>query len=158
MSPNIFDWLDSVNAQAANAQAANADPPPSRKRDRVDDHNGSLLTPEAELAVHGGTLSSEGLVQVEPCTTATILAEYYRRPLSSSRKIDFVMVLDLVSPTTLSSGRAASDAIDRIREGLPGCSINHTDFEPLEQCPVGLSIVTKRGDGKSREATAQLGV
>ncbi|KAL8284632.1 hypothetical protein RB600_009175 [Gaeumannomyces tritici] len=92
--------------------------------------------PLLQLAVHGGTLSSEGLVQVEPCTTATILAEYYRRPLTSSRKIDFVMVLDLVSPTTtLSSDRAASDAMDRIREGLPGCSINHTDFEPLEQCP-----------------------
>ncbi|KAL8325963.1 hypothetical protein RB597_008990 [Gaeumannomyces tritici] len=234
MSSNIFDWLDSVNAQAANA-----DPPPSRKRDRIDDHNGSLLTPEAkvgpatmdaaatssspakrretgidtaiasdesvfgansndqdvtpkvhnplippalrdlvqefesvsagatpfissafkpefsamagspsvraiaegmftdvdkrgklgapvkladvlelikkaarclarsqneagwnllvhmpllQLAVHGGMLSSEGLVQAEPCTTAAILAEYYRRPLTSSRKIDFVMV------------------------------------------------------------------
>lgn len=89
--------------------------------------------PLLQLAVRGGTLSSQGLVQVELCTTATIFAEYYRRPLTFSRKIDFVMVLDLVFPTTiLSSDRAASDAIDRIREGLPGCSINHTDFKPLE--------------------------
>ncbi|KAJ4176528.1 hypothetical protein NW767_015414 [Fusarium falciforme] len=74
----------------------------------------------------------------------------YRIDSMPGKKVDFTLFIEPSSdPDTI----APVEALFKIRG-----SINHTDFEPLEKCPVTVSIETKRHDEGSKRANIQMGV
>lgn len=49
-------------------------------------------------------------------------------------------------------------AIERVRRGQPGVSINHTDYRPLLRCPIAVSIESKTAGEQLLEAQLQVAV
>lgn len=73
-------------------------------------------------------------------TTAQVCQTYAPRLLGSrhEKRVDFCMC---IQPTR---GSALSDAIHQVAQLSPQSSINHTDYPPFINCPISLSIETKR--------------
>ncbi|KAJ4168312.1 hypothetical protein NW754_013646 [Fusarium falciforme] len=91
------------------------------------------------------------LVGFAPCTTAKIIKEYVSTA-SQPKMVDFCIYMD---PTV---NEAASDAVQILRRMLPAGVINHTDFQPLRDRPIAISIETKsRGRTQPETAELQLG-
>lgn len=73
-------------------------------------------------------------------TTAQICQPYAPRLLGSrhEKRVDFCMCIQPARDSAL------SDAIHQVAQLSPHSSINHTDYAPLINCPISLSIETKR--------------
>ncbi|KAH8657818.1 hypothetical protein BX600DRAFT_514369 [Xylariales sp. PMI_506] len=104
---------------------------------------------------------ADRLVSVVPCTTASILPSYRVRSVPP-KMVDYAIV---VQPE-YDSGQSApsdemvpvADVVTNLRTRLPGQSINHTDFIPLRNRPIALSIETKRTNDALDEAKLQISV
>jgi hypothetical protein len=77
-------------------------------------------------------------LRVIPCTTASIL-DHYRVKGQATKTVDYVLAVEPSSRTLAT--------IDGLRREMPGESINHTDFAPLQDRPIVVSIKVKRLDG-----------
>ncbi|KPM34474.1 hypothetical protein AK830_g12100 [Neonectria ditissima] len=98
-------------------------------------------------AIHGQGRQNQ-LVDIAPCTTARLIKEYL--PTNSQAKtVDFCIYL------TAELNDAARDATERLRRVLPCNVINHTEFFPLRDRPIAVSIETKKKGG-SQSVTAEL--
>jgi hypothetical protein len=94
-----------------------------------------------------------GPVRFMPCTTAKILGTWRGSGAGSSKMIDFSFFID---PSGFDD--TAVNAIESMRKSLPGLSINHTDYAPLHQRPIVLSIETKTTGHHLLDAEVQVGV
>ncbi|KAL8346232.1 hypothetical protein RB598_000231 [Gaeumannomyces tritici] len=103
----------------------------------------------------------EMLVDVVPCTSATIVGDFVPKGTQNGKKVDFCLAFnprwplrpDGVGETT------TSEAINEVRTQIDRMSINHTDFSPLLESPIAVSIKAKRTDGPgTRDAQRQLGI
>ncbi|KAL8296325.1 hypothetical protein RB597_005754 [Gaeumannomyces tritici] len=103
----------------------------------------------------------EMLVDVVPCTSATIVGDFVPKGTQNGKKVDFCLAFnprwplrpDGVGETT------TSEAINEVRTQIDRMSINHTDFSPLLESPIAVSIKAKRADGPgTRDAQRQLGI
>lgn len=93
------------------------------------------------------TLTDVLLISIS--TSASIIP-WYRIDNMPGKKVDFALFIDpSYDPDTI----ALVEKLLRTRG-----SINHTDFAPLEKCPVTVSIETKRHDEGSKRANIQMGV
>ncbi|KAK1762471.1 hypothetical protein QBC33DRAFT_481469 [Phialemonium atrogriseum] len=111
-----------------------------------------------------------------PCTTAKIIGNYLP-PTSPFKQIDFCLYFDpkfepqdAAATTTTGSDAATAAAITatpqtniatiiaKLRTSLPDQSINHTDFLPLRNRLIALSIETKKTGEGWDSATLQMGV
>lgn len=113
-------------------------------------------------------------VRFLPCTTAKIISTYQRGGAGSSKMVDFALYLDTPSLDAdyvdRSEGQEGNEegngagqegneaAVHRARRFLPGTSINHTDFAPLRNRPIALSIESKTTGQNLLEAELQVGV
>lgn len=93
-------------------------------------------------------------------TTARISPEY--RPRNApSKMVDFCMHID----PTLSvpdddddeENAEAARRIDQLRRSRPDVSINHTNYPPLVDLPIAVSIETKKGTDNWDRAVLQMG-
>ncbi|OIW22459.1 hypothetical protein CONLIGDRAFT_687567 [Coniochaeta ligniaria NRRL 30616] len=114
--------------------------------------NGSVHLRVLELAVDGGAQYKSQLLEVENCTSASIIPTYLPR-LSHTKKVDFVIVLDPENDTDPDT----ASRIDALRETLPEMSINHCYQHSLTRRPIAVSIETKRGGAAEIEAQLQVG-
>ena len=106
--------------------------------------------PLLKLAVYGPRRRDQ-LVGMVPCTNAKIIREYLP-PCSQFKKIDLCVY---VVPDM---DGVADNAIKSTREDLPCQTINHTDYYPLRNWPIAVSIETKNQAGdKLAAAELQLG-
>ncbi|KAL2814504.1 hypothetical protein BJX63DRAFT_392536 [Aspergillus granulosus] len=88
------------------------------------------------------------LVGFTPCTTARIIREYL--PIYSQAKmVDFCIYVEPEMDDI------AFNATSSLRKVLPNYVINHTDFPPIRNSPIAISIETKRQCG-AQPATAEL--
>ncbi|KAK1566172.1 uncharacterized protein LY79DRAFT_572585 [Colletotrichum navitas] len=118
-----------------------------------------LDEPGWNQAVHGPVLSLAfppiwrsrpiDLTAYMPCTTASLISSYAE---SRGRKVDYCVC---IQPDALSA--AAIRAI-RDQDVWTNISINHTDFNALQELPIALSIETKIQSGDEADAHAQLAV
>ncbi|KAF2453086.1 hypothetical protein BDY21DRAFT_424703 [Lineolata rhizophorae] len=117
------------------------------ERSRVDEHawNCSVHFPLLRLAVYGGHARATQLLHVVPCTTAAIAKEHARCRGSTAHMVDFCIAF---RPSAVAhedrAARAAADRIDELRFSRPFPSVNHTEYRPLTDAVVGVSVETKR--------------
>ena len=103
--------------------------------------------PVLHRALYGGRRQNQQ-VGFAPCTTAKIIREY-QPSKAQPNMVDFCFY---VMPET---DESAINATRRLRSVLPCNVINHTDFPPLRDRPIAVSIETKRRGG-AQLATAEL--
>lgn len=60
--------------------------------------------------------------------------------------------------SNIDNGATVTDSLRMIQRLQPFKTINHTDYQPLSQSPIALSIEIKRPSGDSEEAQRQLAV
>lgn len=90
-------------------------------------------------------------------TQASIIPEYCAS--TPPKKVDFCIYIDPSNnPPSPSSTISAQSAFERCRGELPGRVFNFTDFVPLDQRPIALSIETKKPSEGFDGAKLQLGV
>ncbi|KAH6869413.1 hypothetical protein B0T10DRAFT_501528 [Thelonectria olida] len=108
--------------------------------------------PVLRKAVYGRQKYNQ-LVGVAPCTTARIIKEYL--PIKSQPKmVDFCLYLN---PDNDLSPASPVNAIRQLRQVLPCNVMNHTDYLSFRNCPIAVSIETKkRGTGRE-DAELQVG-
>ncbi|KAH6973872.1 hypothetical protein BKA56DRAFT_108283 [Ilyonectria sp. MPI-CAGE-AT-0026] len=94
------------------------------------------------------------LVKCMGSPTASIIQEYHRS-VSRTKKVDFCIYLE---PSVDNSYPEAEDDIDRLSMTLRGEVINHTDFYPLRNRPIAMSIETTNPDESWEKAMLQFGV
>ncbi|KAM3506634.1 hypothetical protein MY11210_007482 [Beauveria gryllotalpidicola] len=98
---------------------------------------------------------SKNLINFIGCTTASILPDY--GPPTQSKKVDFCLYIDpqhdAAAPATIFKPAAA-----RVRDVLPHRILNFTDFTPLEDRFIAVSIETKKPSESFNAAQLQLGV
>ncbi|KAI1345292.1 hypothetical protein F5Y01DRAFT_300902 [Xylaria sp. FL0043] len=99
---------------------------------------------------HGGG----GLVDFVSCTTARIAPAYSPRN-APSKMVDFCLHINPAHDTTMDPS-AIKDGIDALRRRLPHHTINHTDYAPLCDLPIGPSIETKQSAHDWQKATLQM--
>lgn len=91
-------------------------------------------------------------------TTAKIINQYLPSA-SPTKMVDFSLFLAPDTAPISAANTAALQAIQSLRRVLPCNVINHTDFPPLRNRPIALSIETKRrGGGEQQEADLQIGI
>ncbi|WQF90321.1 Putative PD-(D/E)XK nuclease [Colletotrichum destructivum] len=122
-------------------------------------YNKALDEPSWNQAVHSPVLSMAtkpiwrlrpgDVVAHVPCTTATIMPVYAE---PRGRKVDYCMC---IQPDPLSA--AAIRAI-RDQDVWTNLSINHTEFNALQDMPIAVSIETKPQSGDEADAQGQLAV
>lgn len=106
--------------------------------------------PLLKLAVYGPRRRDQ-LVGMVPCTNAKVIREYLPA-CSQFKKIDLCIY---VVPE---ADGVADNAIKTTRGHLPCRTINHTDYYPLRNWPIAVSIETKNQAGeKLAAAELQLG-
>ncbi|EJT79564.1 hypothetical protein GGTG_04649 [Gaeumannomyces tritici R3-111a-1] len=103
----------------------------------------------------------EMLVDVVPCASATILDDFVPTGTLNGNKVDFCLAFNPRWP--LRPGKVgkttASEAINKVRLQTDDICVNHTDFSPLLESPIAVSIKAKRADGPgTRDAQRQLGI
>ena len=74
---------------------------------------------------------------------------------SNSKKVDFVLVLDLAATNPLA--RAMSQFTDAEPRNPKGCHINHTIYAPISRSPIAASIELKQSF-QARDPIIQLGI
>ncbi|KAI0547246.1 hypothetical protein F4679DRAFT_597867 [Xylaria curta] len=97
--------------------------------------------------------SSDPLVTVVPCTTASLIANFKVHD-APAHKVDFAIALE--PGGTAADRRMIADMIEARRESMPWWSINHTDYSPLLHRPIAISIETKRTNDDFEKARVQL--
>ncbi|WAO97376.1 Hypothetical protein NCS54_01510100 [Fusarium falciforme] len=98
----------------------------------------------------------EHMVNFMPCSTAGLIDAYL--PSSSvSKKVDFCIYIDPAHDDDNPPAESQS-AVLNSRDQLPDGVINHTDYYPLRDRPIALSIETKRTGEGWDGATLQLSV
>ncbi|GJC97746.1 hypothetical protein ColKHC_06572 [Colletotrichum higginsianum] len=122
-------------------------------------YNKALDEPSWNQAVHSPVLSMAtkpiwrlrpgDVVAHVPCTTASIMPVYAE---PRGRKVDYCMC---IQPDPLSA--AAIRAI-RDQDVWTNLSINHTEFNALQDMPIAVSIETKPQSGDEADAQGQLAV
>ncbi|KAM3542188.1 hypothetical protein ARSEF1564_004932 [Beauveria bassiana] len=93
------------------------------------------------------------LVNFVGCTTATIMAEYGNPTLT--KRVDFCVCIE---PENDASAPDFPSAAARARAVMPRRIVNFTDFAPLYDCFIALSIETKKPSENFDAARLQLGV
>ncbi|CAG9945542.1 unnamed protein product [Clonostachys rosea f. rosea IK726] len=89
-----------------------------------------------------------------PCSSASILPDYLLS-LKIAKKVDFCIYIDpAYDQKHTDSSTLISSMCDRIVDG----SINHTDYTPLAERPLAVSIETKKLGGNWNKATLQMSV
>ncbi|KAI3571101.1 hypothetical protein IWW34DRAFT_639902 [Fusarium oxysporum f. sp. albedinis] len=97
--------------------------------------------------------SRPGLIGSMGSSTASIISEYHRS-ISRTKRVDFCIYIDPKKDP--SYGEAESD-LDVLSKILLCGVINHTDFFPLRNRPIALSIETKKPGDAWDKAKLQLG-
>ncbi|KAK1761711.1 hypothetical protein QBC33DRAFT_553411 [Phialemonium atrogriseum] len=119
--------------------------------------NMAVHFPLLQKAIYGCQRRKQ-LVGTAPCTTAKIINQYLPSA-SPTKMVDFSLFLAPDSAPISAANTAALQAIQSLRRVLPCNVINHTDFPPLRNRPIALSIETKRrGGGEQQEADLQIGI
>ncbi|TRX88849.1 hypothetical protein FHL15_010308 [Xylaria flabelliformis] len=93
------------------------------------------------------------LVTVVPCTTATLIADFKVHD-APAHKVDFAIALE--PGGTAANRKTIANAIEARRESMPWWSINHTDYSPLLNRPIAISVETKRTNDDFEKARVQL--
>ncbi|KAI1271440.1 hypothetical protein F5Y07DRAFT_382937 [Xylaria sp. FL0933] len=83
-------------------------------------------------------------VTVVPCTTARLIGEF-KVPSSKAHKVDFALALK--------PAQRVADALELQRIFMPERSLNHTDYKPLLDQPIAVSVET---DNDFENAKVQL--
>ncbi|TLD03355.1 uncharacterized protein PgNI_12367 [Pyricularia grisea] len=132
-----------------------------------------VVFPLLELAIP----DDEQLVRV-PCTSARVVDRDLLPPAYASGKmVDICLAIDpswtpqsneVTSPSTatttsgvdsnIDNGARVADSLRMIQRHQPFKTVNHTDYQPLSESPIALSIEIKRPSGDSEEAQRQLAV
>ncbi|KAH6871425.1 hypothetical protein B0T10DRAFT_533563 [Thelonectria olida] len=121
-----------------------------------DGWNKFVHAPLLELAFHPrGERVKDQLVSFTSCVHASIISDYGTR--STAKKVDFCIYINPSNDRTPSSAPTVP-AIKRLIHQLPRKAFNPTDFVPLEERPIALSIETKRPAEGFDGAKLQLGV
>ncbi|KND86218.1 hypothetical protein TOPH_09160 [Tolypocladium ophioglossoides CBS 100239] len=112
--------------------------------------------PEANwnLEVHQRVLELAFRPQGQSITTAAIMPEYGTP--SPSKKVDFCIYIE--PEIDFSWASTSPSSIASFRDTLPGRVFNFTDFVPLDQRPIALSIESKKPSEGFDSAKLQLGV
>ncbi|KAL8325921.1 hypothetical protein RB597_008962 [Gaeumannomyces tritici] len=97
-------------------------------------------------------------INVTPCTSARIQRDYLPTGSKNGHMVDFCLSINPKWPKGRMATTPALQAINGASRHLPGSSINHTDFRPLRQKPIAVSIETKCLGGSVKTAEVQLGV
>lgn len=103
-----------------------------------------------------GRPSFSNLVNYMTCPTASIVREYLP-PFCAPKKIDFCIYIDPANDETVSSTEMKS-AVAATKSRRPGATVNHTNYVPLSDRPIALSIETKKPGEAWEAALLQLGV
>ncbi|KAH6871897.1 hypothetical protein B0T10DRAFT_450059 [Thelonectria olida] len=111
--------------------------------------NNLVHTPVLEMALYGRDAWGKQLAGFCPCMSAGIIPRY-RIDNVAGKKIDYALFID---PT---HDADATSQIEALYEGQG--SVNHTNFAPLQKCPVTVSIETKRPDESQQRANIQMGI
>ncbi|KAI0402328.1 hypothetical protein F4802DRAFT_377536 [Xylaria palmicola] len=88
-------------------------------------------------------------VTVVPCATASLVSDF-RVQDAPAHKVDFAIALEPGGPG------GSVDQIEALRESMPGWSVNHTDYTPLINRPIAVSVETKRTNDDFEKARVQL--
>ncbi|CZR37897.1 uncharacterized protein FPRO_06912 [Fusarium proliferatum ET1] len=109
--------------------------------------NNLVYTPLLTTAVENFKPEERQLIDVAPCSTATIDPEGHRQSIPKGQ-VDFVLYVDPFLDLV-----ARDKCLER-RNSLG--SVNHTQFVPTAECPIAASIKTKSRSGNSQDAEVQL--
>ncbi|KAL8291207.1 hypothetical protein RB597_005474 [Gaeumannomyces tritici] len=123
---------------------------------RCDEHawNCGVHFPLLRLAI-----PENSLLKIVPCTSARVSnKQFLPASVPNDKMVDFCLAIDPYWPLETEDSTPASVAVDEVRLSLPSYSISHTDYAPLAQYPIALSIAAKHQNGSGAEAEAQLGV
>ncbi|EXL64787.1 hypothetical protein FOPG_18962 [Fusarium oxysporum f. sp. conglutinans race 2 54008] len=121
--------------------------------------NKFVHTPILKFAFHQkGQRISKQLINCSSCINAAIIPEYQVRTPGTSKKVDFCIHVNPINDTNSASSSLAAMAIRRLMLQLPGNVFNFTNFLPLQDQPIALSIETKRPTEGFDVAKLQLGV
>lgn len=86
------------------------------------------------------------------------MPDYQHGAPGTSKKVDFVIHVNPNNETPPKHPSPAAAAIERLVHQLPGRVFNFTDFEPVQDRPIALSIETKKPTEGFDVAKLQLGV
>ncbi|EJT79962.1 hypothetical protein GGTG_05044 [Gaeumannomyces tritici R3-111a-1] len=123
---------------------------------RCDEHawNCGVHFPLLRLAI-----PENSLLKIVPCTSARVSnKQFLPASVPNDKMVDFCLAIDPYWPLETEDSTPASVAVDEVRLSLSSYSISHTDYAPLAQYPIALSIAAKHQNGSGAEAEAQLGV
>ncbi|SCO92822.1 uncharacterized protein FRV6_16950 [Fusarium oxysporum] len=117
--------------------------------------NSWVHSPVLRLALKDpGSSVFRQIVGYMPCSTASILPDYLPS-LKIAKKVDFCIYIDPAYDQKHSgSSTLISSMCDRMVDG----SINHTDYTPLAERPLAVSIETKKLGENWNKATLQMSV
>ncbi|KAL6353688.1 hypothetical protein LRP88_13001 [Fusarium phalaenopsidis] len=119
--------------------------------------NKSVHTPVLELAFHQDKKRIKNqLITSASCIHAAIMPDYGTP--GTSKKVDFCVHINPRNDSPPKEPSRVADAIDRLVHQLPGKVFNFTDFEPVQNRPIALSIETKKPTEGFDVAKLQLGV
>lgn len=85
-------------------------------------------------------------------------------PYINGKMVDYCLAIDpswtpaFTTGTRTSTETTAAQKIESVKILQPFYSINHTDYRPLLESPIALSIEIKRPGGNNEEAQRQLGI
>ncbi|KPM39251.1 hypothetical protein AK830_g7300 [Neonectria ditissima] len=103
-----------------------------------------------------GRPSFSNLINYMTCPTASVVREYLP-PFCAPKKIDFCIYIDPANDETISSAEMKS-SVAATKSRRPGATVNHTNYVPLSDRPIALSIETKKPGEAWEAALLQLGV
>ncbi|KAG6990635.1 hypothetical protein FocnCong_v020117 [Fusarium oxysporum f. sp. conglutinans] len=112
--------------------------------------NGSVHFPLLHRAIYGPRRQQK-LVGVMNCTTAKLIKEYLKKN-TVPKMVDYTFYIDPSADTP-----APAHAIMQLRKILPCSVINHTDYRPLRDRPMAVTVETKRRHVSLEAAELQTG-
>ncbi|KPA35782.1 hypothetical protein FLAG1_11498 [Fusarium langsethiae] len=148
-TPTVEFVLDILDA-AANCNS---------QQQHEDAWNKFVHTPILKFAFHQkGQRINKQLINCSSCINAAIIPEYQVQTAGTSKKVDFCIHVNPMNDPDLTSSSSVPIAIRRLMLQLPGNMFNFTNFVPLQDQPIALSIETKRPTEGFDVAKLQLGV
>ncbi|KLU91292.1 hypothetical protein MAPG_09813 [Magnaporthiopsis poae ATCC 64411] len=116
-----------------------------------------VVFPLLDLAI-----PDDGGLIVVPCTPARVVDKnLLPSAYDNGKMVDFCLAIDPSwndGPDIGLPDTDADEALRRLQELQPHRTINHTDYQPLSEKPIALSITVKRASGNMEEAQTQLRV
>ncbi|UPL03140.1 hypothetical protein LCI18_014074 [Fusarium solani-melongenae] len=159
-----FDWAEVATHYFSDARDELGQTPSAAECNSYGHHedawNKAVHTPMLELAFHetGKRLKNQLITATSCSIHATIMSDYQHGVPGTSKKVDFVIHVNPKNETPPNSPSPAAEAIDRLVHQLPGKVFNFTDFEPVQDRPIALSIETEKPTEGFDVAKLQLGV